>query len=85
MRAPFVMGEIHEREEPMRAIYNRQARRAALCNGACSGLRGGERATSPARLWLTAYGQDLAQLAERVELELPTELVELLSPICLKR
>jgi hypothetical protein len=66
----------------MRANYNRQTRRAALCSRT-RGWCHHERAVSARRVWLTAYGHDLARVAERVELELPAELVELLSPACL--
>jgi len=76
------MGEIHEREESMRANYNRQSRRVALCSKA-RGWHGHGRTTSPKSVWLTAYGHDLAPVAERIELELPAELVYLLSPACL--
>jgi hypothetical protein len=43
------------------------------------------RSRSLSRVWLTAYGRDLAQVAARVgdRIELPPELVDLLSPACL--
>lgn len=66
----------------MRANYNRQARRVALCSRTRGWCRR-ERAVSAGKVWLTAYGLDLARVAERVEFELPAELVELLSPACL--
>ncbi len=66
----------------MRANYNRQARRVALCSRTRGWCRR-ERAVSAGRVWLTAFGHDLAVVAERIEFELPVELVELLSPACL--
>ena len=63
----------------MRANYNRQARRVAVCTRA-RGPHGHRRTISPGRAWLTAYGRDLARLAERIKYELPPELVDLLSP-----
>ena len=59
--------------------YNRQARRVALCSIRTRERRGRQRAFSPDRVWLTAYGHDLARVAERIEFELPEELVQLLS------
>jgi len=74
----------------MRANYNRQARRAALClHGSemdvirARGPRDHQRPISRGRVWLAAYGHDLSRVAERIEVELPTELVALLSPACL--
>jgi hypothetical protein len=68
----------------VRSNYNRQARRAGLCIRARP-PRGRERAISPGRVALTAYGSGLAEFAAYIAdgLELPTELVELLSPACL--
>ena len=63
----------------MRANYNRQSRRVALCSKA-RGWHGHGRTTSPKSVWLTAYGHDLARVAERIEFEIPEELVQLLSP-----
>ena len=65
----------------MRTHYNRQARRAALCVGA-RGLERRRRASPVRRVWLTAYGRDLAQVATRIgeRIQLPRDLVELLSP-----
>ena len=63
----------------MRATFNRQARREALCIRARSRRRH-KRAAWPGRVWLTAYGHDLARVAERIEFELPADLVRLLSP-----
>jgi hypothetical protein len=85
MRVPFVMGAIHEREVPMRTRFNRQARRAALCNETCRRGEGRKRVISLERVWLAAYGRDLARLAERIDLELPAEIAEPLSPVCSKR
>jgi hypothetical protein len=84
VRLPFVMGATHEREVPMRTRFNRQARRAALCNKPC---RDGDRkhVISLERVWLAAYGRDLARLAERIELELPAEIAGPRSPVCSKR
>ena len=65
----------------MRTHYNRQARRAALCVGVPT--RHSRRRASPVRrIWLTAYGRDLAQVATRIgeRIQLPRDLVELLSP-----
>ena len=74
----------------MRANCNRQARRVALCLYESEmdvirarGPRGHKRAISRGSVWLTAYGHDLARVAERIEFELPAELVALLSPACL--
>lgn len=66
----------------MRANYNRQARRVAICSRA-RGPRDRRRLISPGRVWLTAFGLDLAPVAERIEFELPAELLDLLSPACL--
>jgi hypothetical protein len=43
------------------------------------------RTRSLRRVWLTAYGRDLAQVATRVgsRIQLTPELVDLLSPACL--
>lgn len=76
------MGETHEREEPMRANFNRQARRTALCIRA-RGRRGHKHPISPGRVSLTACDDDLVVAAERIQFELPADLVDLLSPACL--
>jgi hypothetical protein len=68
----------------VRSNFNRQTRRAALCIGDRRPVRR-RRATSPiSRIWLAAYGRDLARIAERIagELVLPAELSDLLSPAC---
>jgi hypothetical protein len=90
------MGEITNGRKLMTAKYNRQARRLALCLyeseilyesemdvTRARGPRDHKRATSRRSVWLTAYGHDLARVAERIEFELPAELAALLSPACL--
>jgi hypothetical protein len=80
-----VIGESHEREEPVRTPYhNRQARRVDLCIGSRRRQRRA-RASAVSGIWLTAYGRDLAQVAARIGdgIQLPPELVDLLSPACL--
>jgi hypothetical protein len=69
----------------VRSNFNRQTRRAALCIGGRRRVHR-RRARSPiSRIWLAAYGRDLARIAERIagDLVLPAELSDLLSPACL--
>jgi hypothetical protein len=77
-----VIGEIHGREDPVSRTDNRQARRVALCSRARRPRHGKRRARAASRIWLTAYGHDLAAVAARIagEIQLSEELVELLSP-----
>jgi hypothetical protein len=80
-----VIREIHEPEGTVRTnYYNRQARRAALCIGARRRHR--RRRSNPLRrIWLTAYGRDLAKIAARIGDELSPEMTELLSPAGIPR
>src|SRR5262245_29472703 len=75
------MGASTRQEGPVRSIRNRQTRRSSLCNRARrpSGRR---RVISPGRVALTAYGPGVAEIASFIadDLELPGEMVELLSP-----
>ena len=69
----------------MSTTFNRQTRRARLCIGRQLTRSGRQRRHTMNRVWLAAYGHDLGRIAERISgrIELPGELVALLSPECL--
>jgi hypothetical protein len=74
------MGAIHRREEPVRSIHSRQARRSGLCHRVRR-PPGRKRAISPGRVALTAYGFGVSELAAYLadEIELSDEITALLS------